>query len=102
MTLRWWMPPLLAIQFMTRIPVPGLSRLHSEDVAAGMIGSVGWYPLAGGLVGMISAAVLVLAEGLWARSVAVVIMLIVEARAHQVVAVVAELDRLHVASMPVP
>lgn len=80
MTLRWWMPPLLAIQFMTRIPVPGLSRLHSGDVAAGMIRSVGWYPLAGGLVGMISAAVLILAEGLWPRGVAVVITLIVEAR----------------------
>lgn len=80
MTLRWWMPPLLAVQFMTRIPVPWLSRLHSDHVAAGMIRSVGWYPLAGGLVGMISAAVLVLADGFWPRSVAVIITLIVEAR----------------------
>jgi len=80
MTLRWWMPPLLAIQFMTRIPVPGLSTLHSDDVAAGMVRSAGWYPLAGGLVGAISAGVLVLSEGLWPRSVAVVIALIVEAR----------------------
>lgn len=80
MTLRWWMPPLLAIQFMTRIPVPGLSKLQSDDVAAGMVRSAGWYPLAGGLVGAISAGVLVLSEGLWPRSVAVIIALIVEAR----------------------
>ena len=80
MTLRWWMPPLLAIQFMTRIPVPGLSKLQSDDVAAGMVRSAGWYPLAGGLVGAISAGVLVLSEGLWPRSVAVLIALIVEAR----------------------
>lgn len=80
MSLRWWMPPLLAIQFMTRIPVPGLAALHSDDVAAGMVRSAGWYPLAGGLVGAISAGVLVLSEGLWPRSVAVLITLIVEAR----------------------
>ena len=80
MTLRWWMPPLLAIQFLTRIPVPGLSRLHSDDVAAGLVRAVGWFPLAGGLVGAISAAVLVLTDGLWPRAVAVIITLIVEAR----------------------
>lgn len=80
MTLRWWMPPLLAIQFLTRIPVPGLSRLHADDVPTGLVRAVGWFPLAGGLVGAISAAVLVLAEGLWPRAVAVIITLIVEAR----------------------
>lgn len=80
MSLRWWMPPLLAIQFMTRIPVPGLSSLDPDDVAAGMVRSAGWFPLAGGLVGAVSAGVLMLSEGLWPRSVAVLITLIVEAR----------------------
>jgi adenosylcobinamide-GDP ribazoletransferase len=84
MTLRWCqnliVPPLLAIQFLTRIPIPGLSRLGSDEVAAGLVRAVGWFPLAGGLVGAISAAVLVLADGLWSRSVAVILTLIVEAR----------------------
>lgn len=80
MTLRCWVPPLLAIQFLTRLPVPGLSRLSADDVATGLVRAVGWFPLAGGLVGVISSAVLVLTDGLWPRAIAVIITLIVEAR----------------------
>lgn len=80
MTVRWWVPPLLAIQFMTRLPVPFLARLDARDVDEGMARAVGWFPLAGGLVGVIAAVVLTLAEGLWPRAVAVAITLAVEAR----------------------
>lgn len=80
MSLRWWMPPLLAMQFLTRAPVPGLSRLHADDVSAGLVRAVSWFPLVGGLVGLVSAGVLIGASELWPRSVAVLIALIVEAR----------------------
>ncbi len=80
MTLRWWHAPLLAIQFLTRIPVPVLSSLKSEDVTLGLVRAVSWFPLAGGIVGLISASVLIGAEQLWPRVVAVILMLIVEAR----------------------
>lgn len=73
-------PPLLAIQFLTRVPVPGLSRLRADDVPAGMVRAVTWFPLAGGLVGLASAGVLIGAGQLWPRMVAVLIALIVEAR----------------------
>ena len=80
MSLRWWIPPLLAIQFLTQVPVPGLSRLRADDVPAGMVRAVAWFPLAGGLVGLVSAGVLIGAAELWPRFVAVLIALIVEAR----------------------
>lgn len=73
-------PPLLAIQFLTRAPVPGLSRLRADDVATGMVRAVTWFPLAGGLVGLASACVLIGTSELWPRMVAVPITLIVEAR----------------------
>ncbi len=80
MSLRCWHAPMLAIQFLTRIPVPGLASLKPEDVTTGLVRAVGWFPLAGGIVGLISAGVLVCAELLWPRLIAVVLMLILEAR----------------------
>lgn len=80
MSPRWWMPALLAIQFLTRIPVPGLSRLRADEVSAGLVRAVSWFPLAGGLVGAISTGVLVLTDSLWPRAVAVVLTLMIEAR----------------------
>lgn len=73
-------PPLLAIQFLTRIPVPWLDRLTGEQVAAGLARAVMWFPLAGGLVGCIGAAVLMIADALWPRIVAVLLTLMIEAR----------------------
>jgi adenosylcobinamide-GDP ribazoletransferase len=76
----WWIPPLLAVQFLTRIPVPGLSKLNSETAKAGLAKSVIWFPVVGGLVGAITAATLIAADHLWPRIIAVLIALIVEAR----------------------
>ena len=75
-----WAPPLLAVQFLTRIPAPWLDRLTPAQVQAGLTSAVGWFPLVGALVGMATAAVILLAEGLWPRTVAVVIALAIEAR----------------------
>lgn len=43
---------ILAIQFLTRLPVPALSGFRTEEQAR----SVGWFPLVGGLVGAVVGA----------------------------------------------
>jgi adenosylcobinamide-GDP ribazoletransferase len=76
----WWAPPLLAIQFLTRVPVPGVSRLSVEQVKTGLVRATGWFPLVGAVVGATTVATLLIAEQLWPRIVAVILALIVEAR----------------------
>ncbi|MBA4040485.1 MULTISPECIES: adenosylcobinamide-GDP ribazoletransferase [Sphingomonadales] len=75
-----WAPPLLALQFLTRVPVPVLDRLEGPQVQAGLVRAVGWFPLVGTLIGMVTAgAVLGLAQFL-PLAVAVIIALMIEAR----------------------
>lgn len=76
----WWIPPLLAVQFLTRIPVPGLSKISAEIAKAGLAKSVIWFPVVGGLVGGITAASLVAFDHIWPRIIAVLLALIIEAR----------------------
>lgn len=76
----WWIPPLLALQFLTRIPVPGLSAISSETAKAGLAKSVIWFPVIGGLVGAITAATLIAADHFWPRIIAVILALVIEAR----------------------
>ncbi|UAJ11173.1 adenosylcobinamide-GDP ribazoletransferase [Polymorphobacter megasporae] len=75
-----WAPPLLAVQFLTRLPVPGLAALSAEQVAVGLGRAVAWFPLVGTLIGVVTAAVFAGAGAIWPRAIAVVIALIVEAR----------------------
>ncbi len=77
--MKWWMPPLLAVQFLTRSPVPGLSAVTPETAKAGLAKAVIWFPVVGGLVGALTAAALIAADHLWPRIVAVILALIVEA-----------------------
>ncbi|GAA0468602.1 adenosylcobinamide-GDP ribazoletransferase [Parasphingorhabdus litoris] len=76
----WWIPPLLAVQFLTRLPVPWLNGLTSKQARFGLSRAVIWFPLVGALVGAITAAVLVTSAHIWPRAVAVIIALAVEAR----------------------
>lgn len=76
----WWAPPLLAVQFLTRVPVPGTQRLSGDQVAAGLVRAVGWFPLVGAGIGAVTAGVALAAAGLWPAAVAVLIALAVEAR----------------------
>lgn len=78
--MKWWMPSLLAVQFLTRLPVPGLSAVTPETAKAGLAKAVIWFPVVGGLVGALTAAALIAADHLWPRIVAVILALIVEAR----------------------
>lgn len=75
-----WIPPLLAVQFLTRIPVPWLNTLTAETVKAGLAKSVIWFPVVGALVGALTAVVLVAADHFWPRIIAVILALAVEAR----------------------
>lgn len=76
----WWAPPVLAIQFLTRLPVPGTAALSPESIRIGLVQSVAWFPLVGALVGAITAVVALAGSTLWPVYVAVVLALIVEAR----------------------
>jgi adenosylcobinamide-GDP ribazoletransferase len=76
----FWAPPLLAVQFLTRVPVPPLDRLTSAAVRQGLVRSVGWFPLVGALVGLVTALVLLGSARLWPLPVAVLLALIIEAR----------------------
>ena len=78
--MKWWMPPLLAVQFLTRLPVPGLNAVTPETAKAGLAKAVIWFPVVGGLVGAITAATLIAADHLWPPIIAVILALIVEAR----------------------
>jgi adenosylcobinamide-GDP ribazoletransferase len=71
---------LLAIQFLTRLPVPGLDGLTEAEIQHGLRRAPIWFPLVGALVGAITAATLLLGDTLWPRIVAVLIALAVEAR----------------------
>jgi adenosylcobinamide-GDP ribazoletransferase len=75
-----WAPPLLAIQFLTRVPVPAVSRLPEGAIKAGLGRAVGWYPLIGALIGTVTATTFLLTQHLWPTIVAVLLALIVEAR----------------------
>ncbi len=75
----WWAPPLLAVQFLTRIPVPGTDRLAPHVVQVGLARAVGWFPLVGALIGGVTAIVFVSARLIWPVWVAVLLALAVEA-----------------------
>lgn len=75
-----WAPPVLAVQFLTRIPVPGTAQLSPAQVSAGLVQAVGWFPLVGGAIGTITAGIALAADTLWPALVAVLIALVIEAR----------------------
>jgi adenosylcobinamide-GDP ribazoletransferase len=78
--MRWWIPPLLAVQFLTRIPVPGLNALSADTVKTGLAKSVIWFPLVGALVGITTALAVLSFDQILPRAIAVIIALIIEAR----------------------
>ncbi|GGB71661.1 adenosylcobinamide-GDP ribazoletransferase [Blastomonas aquatica] len=75
-----WAPPVLAIQFLTRIPVPGTEKLSAQQVATGLVQAVGWFPLVGAGIGAVTAGIALMADSIWPALVAVLIALVVEAR----------------------
>ena len=76
----WWAPPLLAVQFLTRVPVRRLDRLSAAQVSIGLVQAVGWFPLVGALIGGITAAAAIAAAAIWPVVVAVLLALAIESR----------------------
>lgn len=76
----FWVPPVLAVQFLTRLPVPGTARLTAQQVATGLAQAVGWFPLIGAGIGAVTAGVALAASMIWPSLVAVLVALAVEAR----------------------
>ncbi len=74
-----WAPPLLAVQFLTRVPVPLLSRLTKAQADDGLARAMAWLPLVGTLIGAGTAAVFVSASTIWPPIVAALLALAVEA-----------------------
>ena len=74
-----WAAPLLAVQFLTRVPVPLLARLSAEQARDGMVRATGWFPLVGTLIGVVTAAVFFCASSFWPPLIAALLALGVEA-----------------------
>lgn len=74
-----WAPPLLAVQFLTRVPVPILARLNAAQAADGLARALAWLPPVGSLIGAVTALAFVGAQAFWPVWVAAVLALMVEA-----------------------
>ena len=74
-----WAPPVLAVQFLTRVPVGSTAALSDAQVRDGLVRAVAWFPLVGAFVGGVTASVAIGCTALWPPAVAIVIALIVEA-----------------------
>jgi adenosylcobinamide-GDP ribazoletransferase len=74
-----WAPPLLAVQFLTRLPVPWLARLTAEQAGVGLARAMAWLPPVGSLIGAATGVTFVLAQGLWPPMIAAIVALMVEA-----------------------
>ncbi|MGI4731868.1 MAG: adenosylcobinamide-GDP ribazoletransferase [Janthinobacterium lividum] len=74
-----WAPPLLAVQFLTRLPVPPLARLTPDQARDGLARATGWLPLVGACIGVVTAGVLAAARLVWPITVAVPVALAAEA-----------------------
>ena len=69
----------MAVQFLTRVPVPGLDRLTPEQARDGLARATGWLPLAGAAIGLVTAAVFAGARLVWPPVVAAIVAIGIEA-----------------------
>lgn len=74
-----WAPPMLALQFLTRLPMPWLDRLNGDQAREGLRRSVVWFPLVGALVGATTALAIAGGAHLWPLWIAVLVGLALEA-----------------------
>lgn len=74
-----WAPPLLAVQFLTRLPVPWLDRLSADAARDGLARAMAWFPLVGAGIGVVTAVTFAAAGLLWPPAVAALLALAVEA-----------------------
>jgi adenosylcobinamide-GDP ribazoletransferase len=70
----------MAVQFLTRLPLPVLGRLSDEEARDALSRAMAWLPLAGALIGCVMAGVFIAARTVWPPAIAAILALIVEAR----------------------
>ena len=70
---------LTAVQFLTRIPVPGSMSGTMETYKAALQASVVYFPLVGVLIGLSTASVFCAASTLWSPLVAAILAMAIEA-----------------------
>lgn len=71
---------MMALQFLTRLPVPALGRLSEAEARDALSRGMAWLPLVGALIGCVAAAVFVGAERFWPPFIAAILALAIEAR----------------------
>lgn len=69
----------MAVQFLTRVPVPWLARLDGARAGDAFVRSTGWLPLVGTGIGIVTATVFALGQIWWPPLVALLVALAVEA-----------------------
>ena len=74
-----WAPPLLAVQFLTRVPVPWLDRLTPGQARDGLARATAWLPLVGTGIGLVTALVFAAARRAWPPVVAAIVAVAIEA-----------------------
>lgn len=74
-----WAPPLLALQFLTRLPVPIAARLSEGQARAGLLHAAAWFPLIGASIGAITAGIALAAALVWPVYIAALMALACEA-----------------------
>ncbi len=74
-----WAPPLMAVQFLTRLPVPWLGRLTPEQARDGLMQATKWLPLVGAGIGLVTALVFAAARLVWPPLVAAIVAIGIEA-----------------------
>jgi adenosylcobinamide-GDP ribazoletransferase len=69
----------MALQFLTRLPVPAIGLLNEAEARAALSRGMAWLPLVGALIGCVTAGVFVGARLLWSPMIAAILALAVEA-----------------------
>jgi adenosylcobinamide-GDP ribazoletransferase len=73
------LPFLLAVQFLTRVPVPTHRWGQLPDIQIHLQKSLVWFPVVGGLIGAFTAGVYLLAVQLWPIYIAILLAIAAEA-----------------------
>ncbi|USI74321.1 adenosylcobinamide-GDP ribazoletransferase [Sphingomonas morindae] len=74
-----WAPPLLALQLLTRVPLPWLGRLDGPAARRAMARALAWLPLAGAAVGLATGLAYLAASHIWSPLPALLLALAFEA-----------------------
>lgn len=70
---------MMAVQFLTRVPVPPLDRLGAEEARVALGRATAWLPPVGSLIGLTTAGTYLLGATVWPPLVAAIVAMALEA-----------------------